>query len=131
MSTLAISRLTTSNLPWFLDLTFQVPMQYCSLQHQTSIASHIHNWVLFLLWLHLFILSGIISPLFSSRILGTYTPGEFIFLPHYAFLKVWLLRCGRCKQGIKIPDGNFSLPRSSNLGESHFPSEQKKDILKV
>ena len=28
--TLAISCLTTSNLPWFMDLTFQVPMQYCS-----------------------------------------------------------------------------------------------------
>ena len=27
--TLAISCLTTSNLPWFMDLTFQVPMQYC------------------------------------------------------------------------------------------------------
>ena len=56
-------------------------MQYCSLQHQTltSITSHIHNWVLFLLWLHLFILSGVISPLFSSSILGTYLPGEFIF----------------------------------------------------
>ena len=33
--TLAISCLITSNLPWFMDLTFQVPMQYCSLQHQT------------------------------------------------------------------------------------------------
>ena len=31
--TLAISCLTTSNVPWFMDLTFQVPMQYCSLQH--------------------------------------------------------------------------------------------------
>ena len=27
--------LTTSNLPWFTDLTFQVPVQYCSLQHWT------------------------------------------------------------------------------------------------
>ena len=45
----------------------------------TSITSHIHNWVLFLLWLHLFIFSGIISPLISSSILGTYRPGEFIF----------------------------------------------------
>ena len=45
----------------------------------TSITSHIHNWVLFLLWLHLFILSGIISPLISSSILGTYRPREFIF----------------------------------------------------
>ena len=23
-----------SNLPWFMDLTFRVPVQYCSLQHQ-------------------------------------------------------------------------------------------------
>ena len=35
MFTLAISYLTTSNLPWFMGLTFQVPMQYCSLQHWT------------------------------------------------------------------------------------------------
>ena len=31
--TLAISCLTTSNLPWFMTLTFKVPMQNCSLQH--------------------------------------------------------------------------------------------------
>ena len=74
--TFAISYLTTFNLPnisgsyvilLFLALDF------------TSITSHIHNCVLFLLWLHLFILSGVISPLFSSSILGTYRPGEFIF----------------------------------------------------
>ena len=39
-----------------------------------SITSHIHNWVLFLLWLHFFILSGVISPLISNSILGTYPP---------------------------------------------------------
>ena len=39
MFTLAISCLTTSNLPWFMDLPFQVPMQYCSLQHQTLLLS--------------------------------------------------------------------------------------------
>ena len=39
MLTLAISCLTTSNLPWFMDLTFQVPVQYCSLQHWTSLPS--------------------------------------------------------------------------------------------
>ena len=37
--TLAISCLTTSNLPWFMDLTFQVPMQYCYLQHRTLLLS--------------------------------------------------------------------------------------------
>ena len=36
---LVISCLTTSNLPWFMDLTFQVPMQYCSLQHRTLLPS--------------------------------------------------------------------------------------------
>ena len=48
-----------------------------------SITSHIHNWVLFLLWLRPFILSGVISTismlLISSSILGTYRPGEFLF----------------------------------------------------
>ena len=39
MFTLAISYLTTSNLPWFMDLTFQVPIQYCALQHQTLLLS--------------------------------------------------------------------------------------------
>ena len=39
MFSLAISCFTTSNLPWFMDLTFQVPMQYCSLQHWTLLLS--------------------------------------------------------------------------------------------
>ena len=39
MLTLTISCLTTSNLPWSMDLTFQVPMQYCSLQHQILLLS--------------------------------------------------------------------------------------------
>ena len=38
-SPLAISCLITSNLPWFMDLIFQVPMQYCSLQHWTLLPS--------------------------------------------------------------------------------------------
>ena len=35
----ANSCLTTSNLPWFMDLTFQVPTQCCSLQHQILLLS--------------------------------------------------------------------------------------------
>ena len=78
--TLAISCLTTSNLPWLMDLTFQVPMQYCSLQHQTLLLSPVTPTTgLFLLCLHLFILSGVISPLNSSSVLGTDWPGEFLF----------------------------------------------------
>ena len=45
----------------------------------TSITSPIHKRVLFLLWLHLFLLSDVISPLISSSILSTYRPGEFLF----------------------------------------------------
>ena len=37
--TLAISFLTTSKLPWFMDLTFQVLVQYSSLQHWTLLLS--------------------------------------------------------------------------------------------
>ena len=44
-----------------------------------SITGHIHKWVLFLLWLHPFILSGAVSPLTSSSILGTNRPREFLF----------------------------------------------------
>ena len=39
MFTLVISYLTSSNLPWFMDLTFQIPMQYCSLQDRTLLLS--------------------------------------------------------------------------------------------
>ena len=39
MFTLVISCLTTYNLLRFMDLTFQVPMQYCSLHHRTLLLS--------------------------------------------------------------------------------------------
>ena len=39
MFTLAVSCLTTSHLSWFMDLAFEVPMQYCSLQHHTWLLS--------------------------------------------------------------------------------------------
>ena len=101
MFTLVISCSTTSNFPWFMDLTFQLPytiLLFISLDF-TSITSQIHNWVLLLLWLCLVILSGVISSLISSSILGTYQPGEFIFhifLPvHtvYGVLKPRILKC--------------------------------------
>ena len=79
--TLAISCVTTSNLPWFMDWTFQFPMQYCSLQHRTLLLSPDTSTTgycfcygsipsffleLFLHW----------SP---NSILSTYWPGEFLF----------------------------------------------------
>ena len=77
-----------------------------------SITRHMHNWVLFLLWLHPFILSGIISPLSSCSILGTYQLGEFffqfqIFLP---FLAVHGVLKARILKWFAIPFS--SRPRS-------------------
>ena len=80
--TLAISCLTTSNLPWFMDLTFQVPMQYCSLQHQNllpSLLTSTTRWCYCFGSISSFFFLRVISPHFSSSILGTYWPGEFIF----------------------------------------------------
>ena len=51
----------------------------------TSITPHIHNWMLFSLLLSLFILSGVISPLFSSSILGTFQSGHLSVLYLLAF----------------------------------------------
>ena len=62
---------------------------------------------LFLLWLCLFILSGVIFPLFFSSILGTYCPGEFIFLPFHTVHRVLKARILKW----------FAIPFSSRL---HF-----------
>ena len=61
------------------DIPGSYPILLFTALDSTSITSHIHNWVVFLLWLCLFILSGVIYPLISSSISGTYQPGEFIF----------------------------------------------------
>ena len=45
MFTLAISCLITSRLLWFTDLTFQVPVQYCSLKHQSLLPSPVTSTV--------------------------------------------------------------------------------------
>ena len=60
------------NIPGFYAVLLFTALDF------TSITSHIHNEALFLLWLRLFILSGVISPFFSSRVLGT----EFTFQSH-------------------------------------------------
>ena len=80
MFTLAISCLTTSNLPWFMDLTFQVPMQYCSLQHQTLLPSPVTSTTgCCFTFGSISSFFRVISPLISSTTLDIYWPGEFIF----------------------------------------------------
>ena len=81
MVTLAISCLTTSNLPWFMDLTFQVPMQYCCFWHQILLPSPVTSTARCCFCFG-FVSSSFLEsffPLISSSILGTYRPGEFIF----------------------------------------------------
>ena len=79
--TLAISCFTASDLPRFMNLTFQVPMQYCSLQHWTLLLSPGTSTTgsCFYFGSIPSFFSGVISPLISSNILGTYQPGEFLF----------------------------------------------------
>ena len=55
-----------SNLPWLLVLKFQVPSSIALYSIGLSFHQQSHpDWLLFLLWLCLFILSGVSSPLFS------------------------------------------------------------------
>ena len=77
-----MSCLTTSSLSWYMDLTFQVPMQYCFLQHRTLLPSPVPSTTGF------YFCFGSISSSFlelflhwspSISILGTYRPGDFIF----------------------------------------------------
>ena len=79
MSVFILVILTMSSLPWFMDLTFLVPMQFCPLQHQTWLSPpDTSTTQSFLLWPSCFILSGTIcncSLLFPSSILPTFWPG--------------------------------------------------------
>ena len=85
--TLAISYLTTSNLPWFMDLTFTVSMQYCCLQHWTLLRSPVistrgycfHSGSIFSLFLELFLYS---SSVVKGWIMESHTafPGKCIIL---------------------------------------------------
>ena len=78
----------------------------------TSITSHIHTWVLFLLWLGLFIPSRAISPLFCSSTLGTYRLKDFIFQCHIflSFHIVYGLLKARILKWFAIPISSGSHP---------------------
>ena len=95
MFTLAVSCLTTSNLPWFMDVTFRVHIQYCSLQHWALLPSPVTSTTG-----HCFTLAPSLHSFWSyfstvsGSILGTYWPGEFIFQYHIflPFLTVHVLK---------------------------------------
>ena len=81
-----------------------------------SITSHIHNWVLFLLCLHPFILSEVISPLISSRTLVTNQPGSSSFSVLSFCLFILFMGFSRQEYWSDLP---FSSPVDHDLSE-HF-----------
>ena len=74
-----------------------------------SITSLIYNWVLFLLWFHPFILSGVISPLIFSSILGTYSLEKTLMLGKIE---------GRRRERQRT--GNFGVPLGENGVSGNF-----------
>ena len=99
--TLAISCLTTSNLPWFMDLTFQVPMQYCSLQHRTLLPSPVTPTTGCCFCFGSISSFFLESPLMSGSILGTYRPGVPSRAPSFSVPSfcLFILFMGFSRQG--------------------------------
>ena len=89
--TLAISCLTTFSLPWFMDLTFQVHMEYYSLQHWTLLPLPVTSttWCCFCF--------GSVSSFFLEVFLCSSPPGEFIFQCHI-FFHLFILFMGFSRQ---------------------------------
>ena len=89
-----MSCLTMSNLHWFMDLTFQVPIQYCSLQHLTLLPSPVTSTA------HCSFCFGSVSSFFMELFLHcspvaywptTYLPGDFIFqCPIFCFFILFM-----------------------------------------
>ena len=125
MFTLAISCLIKSNLTWFMDLTFQVSMQYCSLQPWTLLSSpdpstmerHFHFSPDASLFLELLVIALHSSPV---NYLNTFWPevGGWGGVTHLCFISFCLsiLSMGFSRQGywIGLP---FSPPVDCILSE--------------
>ena len=77
--TLAISYLITSNLLWFMDLTFQVPMQYCSLQHRTLLLPPVTSTTGYCFCFGSIPSFFLVLFLHWSPVVYWHRPGEFLF----------------------------------------------------
>ena len=81
-----------------------------------SITSHIHNWVLFLLWLHPFTLSGVISPLISSNILGEGIRGQMHWNHNHRKLVNLITWTITCSNSMKLSHALWGHPRRAGHG---------------
>ena len=102
--TLVICCLTTSNLPWFMDLTFRVPKQYCSLLHWTLLPLPVTSTmgIVFTLAPSLHSFWSYFSTLLRS-ILGTYWPGSTSFSIVSFFLFILFMGFSRQKYWSGLP----------------------------
>ena len=102
-----INILTTSNLPWFMDLTFQVPMQYVSLQlwtllpsPVTSTAGHCFNFgSVFPFFLELFLHSSPVAYL----VLTNLRISSFIVISFCLFMLFMRLSRQEYQGGLPFP----------------------------
>ena len=124
--------LAISNLPRFMDLTCQVPMQYCSLQHRTWLILPVRStmdligvvgWVLLLLWLHPFILSGVLSPLITSSMWAPTDLGSSSFSILSFSLFVLFIPCPRPGAAAKRSYSMFKVRRG---GCGRYPLSKVK-----
>ena len=104
--TLAISCLTTSNLPWFMDLTFQVPSN--SVLYSIGLyfhhQSHSQLGAVFL-WFHLFILSEVIFHSFpvAYSVPTDLGSSSFSVLPFCLFILLMGFSRQECWCGLPFP----------------------------
>ena len=82
-----------------------------------------------MLWLHPFILSGVISPLISSNILGTYRLGDFILFNLYAEYIMRNAGLDEAQAGIKIAGRNINHLRYADDTTLMAESEELKSLL--
>ena len=115
MVNLTISCLTTSDLLWFMDLTFQVPMQYCSLQRCTFTTRHIYSWASFLLWPSCFILSGAIIIQDTCREIKRFTTQKNV-LKSVQVEAYWKNTFGRSKGDYWVQKKWFGLAKCRRHG---------------
>ena len=92
-----------------------------------SITSHIHNWVLCLLWLHLFILSGVISPLISVAYWAPTDLGSSSF--SILSFCLFILFMGFSRQ--ESESGSFPMSRLFASGDQSIAASASASVLPV